>query len=195
MRKLNQKQLLTRLQKIEVLVLDHDGVLTTPFVYMGVIMSKKAAAEYEPSRRVFKDALELARYSHRDGQGQDQVAKIGIKQVILTTQRSGHPFVRGQKMKLPVVQTQDKLAGLKSWLVKNYPSVGLDRICAVGDDTGDLPLFEAVGLAVCVGDGHPSAKQAAHFVTTAFGGDGAVRELCDLILVARAKAGQRHRSE
>jgi YrbI family 3-deoxy-D-manno-octulosonate 8-phosphate phosphatase len=61
----------------------------------------------------------------------------------------------------------------------------LETAC-VGDDTPDLPMLRRVGLAVGVADAHPALLEAAHWITRAPGGRGAVREVCDLLLSARA---------
>jgi 3-deoxy-D-manno-octulosonate 8-phosphate phosphatase (KDO 8-P phosphatase) len=58
----------------------------------------------------------------------------------------------------------------------------------MGDDTADLPLLDLARLAISVADAHPSAKSRAHFVTQAAGGQGAVREACDLILESQSLA-------
>ncbi|MFO0585757.1 MAG: HAD hydrolase family protein [Anaeromyxobacter sp.] len=55
----------------------------------------------------------------------------------------------------------------------------------MGDDVNDVPLLRKVGLSACPADAMPEVKAAVHFVTTAKGGRGAVRELCDLIRKAR----------
>ena len=61
--------------------------------------------------------------------------------------------------------------------------------CAfIGDDTPDVPLLRAVGLAFAVADAHPTARRAAHHVTRLAGGCGAVREVCDRLLAARIRA-------
>jgi 3-deoxy-D-manno-octulosonate 8-phosphate phosphatase (KDO 8-P phosphatase) len=60
--------------------------------------------------------------------------------------------------------------------------------CAcIVDDTPDLPLMSAVGFAAAVADAHPLVLRAAHWVAKAAGGRGAVRELCDVLLRARAR--------
>jgi 3-deoxy-D-manno-octulosonate 8-phosphate phosphatase (KDO 8-P phosphatase) len=59
-------------------------------------------------------------------------------------------------------------------------------LCCVGDDTPDVPLLGRAHLAVAVADAHAAARAAAHWVTSAAGGRGAVREVCDLLLTARA---------
>jgi 3-deoxy-D-manno-octulosonate 8-phosphate phosphatase (KDO 8-P phosphatase) len=64
----------------------------------------------------------------------------------------------------------------------------LNCACIV-DDTPDLPLMSAVGMAGAVADAHPVVRSAAHWIAKRGGGEGAVRELCDAIL--RARAGRR----
>jgi 3-deoxy-D-manno-octulosonate 8-phosphate phosphatase (KDO 8-P phosphatase) len=58
-------------------------------------------------------------------------------------------------------------------------------VASVGDDIPDLPLLEVARLAIAVADAHPSVKSQAHFITQLPGGQGAVREVCDLILEGR----------
>jgi 3-deoxy-D-manno-octulosonate 8-phosphate phosphatase (KDO 8-P phosphatase) len=55
----------------------------------------------------------------------------------------------------------------------------------MGDDIQDLPVMQRCGLRVAVVNAMPAVKKAAHYVTTAHGGRGAVRELCELVLRAR----------
>jgi 3-deoxy-D-manno-octulosonate 8-phosphate phosphatase (KDO 8-P phosphatase) len=57
----------------------------------------------------------------------------------------------------------------------------------MGDDIADLPIFEVARLAIAVADAHPSVKSQAHFITQATGGQGAVREVCDLILESQRR--------
>jgi len=64
-------------------------------------------------------------------------------------------------------------------------SVEAAETACVGDDTPDLPMLRRAGLAVGVADAHPALRAAAHWITHAPGGRGAVREVCDLLLSAR----------
>jgi len=63
--------------------------------------------------------------------------------------------------------------------------LNLEEIATVGDELVDLPLFSRVGLAVAVADAVPEVRDAAHWVTSLPGGQGAVREVCDLLLKAQ----------
>jgi 3-deoxy-D-manno-octulosonate 8-phosphate phosphatase (KDO 8-P phosphatase) len=69
-------------------------------------------------------------------------------------------------------------------------AVSLEEMAYIGDDIIDLGAMESVGLAVTVADGVPQAKQAAHVVTKAAGGHGALRELVELLLTAQNKLGE-----
>ena len=66
---------------------------------------------------------------------------------------------------------------------------GMDaqQVCFAGDDWIDLPVLSRVGLAVSVANGEERVKQQAHWITSSKGGDGAVREICNLILDAQDK--------
>jgi 3-deoxy-D-manno-octulosonate 8-phosphate phosphatase (KDO 8-P phosphatase) len=61
------------------------------------------------------------------------------------------------------------------------------EVSYVGDDLPDIPVLERVGLAVAVANAAPEVKRAAHFVTMRSGGDGAVREVIELIVKAQGK--------
>lgn len=80
----------------------------------------------------------------------------------------------------------DKLAALRELL--DILGLGPQAVACIGDDSADLPLFETARLAVAVADAHPSVKAQAHFITQAAGGQGAVREICDLILETQRRA-------
>jgi len=180
------RKLLEKFKKVKILALDNDGVLTPLYLDTGVIMTKGAASQYRG--RDFIYVFESARYSHRDGQGIDLVRKenIGVSVVILTTQRSGYVQARAWKLGVPLIQNEDKVAGLKGWLKKNFPKASLEEVCFVGDSLSDIQVMKIVGLSVCVRDGAKEAKEVADYITKANGGDGAVREVCDLIIKAKS---------
>ncbi|MEK7659290.1 MAG: HAD hydrolase family protein [Patescibacteria group bacterium] len=179
------KKLLEKFRKVKILALDNDGVLTPLYLDTGVIMTKEAASQH--TGRDFVYVFESARYSHKDGQGIDLVRKenVGVSVFILTTQRSGYVQARAWKLGVPLVQNKDKVVGLKEYLKENYPKVSMKEICFVGDSTGDIEIMKLVGVSACVADGAKEAKKVADYVTKAKGGDGAVREVCDLIIEAK----------
>jgi len=125
----------------------------------------------------------------RDGHGIKLLMAAGVAVAAFSGRRSRAVAARMRELHVPhVVQgCNDKVAALHRLTQR----LGLDPLnCAcICDDTPDLPLMSAVGLAGAVADAHPVVLSAAHWIARANGGRGAVRELCDAML--RARAGQR----
>jgi 3-deoxy-D-manno-octulosonate 8-phosphate phosphatase (KDO 8-P phosphatase) len=161
----------TPLARIELLILDVDGVLTDGRLYF--------AARGE--------ALKV--FHVRDGHGIKLLLTAGIAVAAVSGRRSAAVAARMRELGVPhVIQAcSDKVAALHK-LTQRLDVNPLNCACLC-DDTPDLPLMSAVGLAGAVSDAHPVVLSAAHWIAKAPGGRGAVRELCDAIL--RARAGQR----
>ena len=158
------------LANIQLLILDVDGVLTDGRLYFG------AKGE----------ALKV--FHVRDGHGIKLLMGAGVQVAAFSGRRSAATAARLRELRVPVVQgCADKLAAFNN-LTKRLKVDPLNCACIV-DDTPDLPLMSAVGLAAAVADAHPVVLSAAHWVAPSPGGKGAVRELCDAIL--RARAGDR----
>jgi len=161
----------TPLARIRLLVLDVDGVLTDGRLYFG------ARGE----------ALKV--FHVRDGHGIKLLMGAGIHVAAFSGRRSGAVAARMRELRVPhVVQAcRDKVAALHR-LTEKLDLDPLDCACLC-DDTPDLPLMSAVGMAGAVADAHPVVRSAAHWIAAADGGQGAVREFCDAML--RARAGRR----
>jgi 3-deoxy-D-manno-octulosonate 8-phosphate phosphatase (KDO 8-P phosphatase) len=161
----------TPLARIQLLILDVDGVLTDGRLYF--------AARGE--------ALKV--FHVRDGHGIKLLLAAGVAVAAFSGRRSAAVTARMRELRVPhVVQAcNDKVAALHR-LTRRLGLDPLDCAC-ICDDTPDLPLMSAVGLAGAVADAHPVVLSAAHWIARANGGQGAVRELCDALL--RARAGQR----
>jgi 3-deoxy-D-manno-octulosonate 8-phosphate phosphatase (KDO 8-P phosphatase) len=159
------------LARIELLILDVDGVLTDGRLYF--------SARGET----------LKAFHVRDGHGIKLLMAAGVAVAAFSGRRSGAVAVRLRELRVPhVVQAcKDKVAAL-SRLAERLNIDPLNCACMV-DDTADLPLMSAVGLGCAVADAHPVVLSAAHWIARANGGQGAVRELCDALL--RARAGRR----
>jgi 3-deoxy-D-manno-octulosonate 8-phosphate phosphatase (KDO 8-P phosphatase) len=157
----------TPLAKIELLILDVDGVLTDGRLYFG------AKGE----------ALKV--FHVRDGHGIKLLLTAGIQVAAFSGRRSAAVTARMRELGVAsVVQgCTDKVAALQR-LSKRLKLSALNCACIV-DDTPDLGLMSAVGFAAAVADAHPVVRSAAHWVSRAAGGRGAVRELCDALLRAR----------
>jgi 3-deoxy-D-manno-octulosonate 8-phosphate phosphatase (KDO 8-P phosphatase) len=161
----------TPLARIELLLLDVDGVLTDGRLYFG------ARGE----------ALKV--FHVRDGHGIKLLMAAGVHVAACSGRRSAAVAARMRELGVRhVIQgCDDKVAALERLAAR----LQVDRLhCAcLCDDTPDLPLMSAVGMAGAVADAHPLVLSAAHWTAVAKGGRGAVRELCDALL--RARAGRR----
>jgi 3-deoxy-D-manno-octulosonate 8-phosphate phosphatase (KDO 8-P phosphatase) len=158
-----------RAQKIKLLILDVDGVLTTGYL------------DYDANGEVIKS------FYVQDGLGLQLLREQGIQLAIISGRDSAVTAARAKDLKIHHVMqgAQDKGAALSNLL--KTADVALSECAYIGDDVIDLPILRAVGLAVSVPNGHHLAQTAAHWVTAQSGGAGAVRELSELILFAQDK--------
>jgi len=159
----------TRLRKIRMLIMDVDGVLTDAGMYYA------------------ESGEELKKFNTRDGHGITLLQAAGFKTAIVTRERTAIVTRRAQKLNIGEVHqgAVDKLPVVKDLLARH--GLQSEEACFIGDDVGDLDAMRYVGLPVAVADAVPSIKRVAAYVTRARGGDGAVRELCDLLLACSAK--------
>ncbi len=153
---------------VRLLVLDFDGVLTDGAVY------------------VDSDGHESVRCSHRDGQGIQDIRAAGIDVIVISGQRSSYVAARCKKMGIVSFNNVgDKVACLKDYMNAPDRTLTLKQVCFVGDDRGDMPLLHIAGVPCTVADAITECKKVARYITSASGGNGAVREICDLILEAK----------
>jgi 3-deoxy-D-manno-octulosonate 8-phosphate phosphatase (KDO 8-P phosphatase) len=156
------------LRRARALVLDVDGVLTDGRLFYG------AKGE---SLKVFHV---------RDGHGIKQMAGVGVTVAIISGRKSAAVTRRTRELGITHVfqGVDDKLAVLNRLASKL--GLSLEQFICVGDDTPDAAVLKAAGLGVAVADAHADALAAADMVTSHLGGSGAVREVCDWVLAARA---------
>jgi 3-deoxy-D-manno-octulosonate 8-phosphate phosphatase (KDO 8-P phosphatase) len=160
-------QLQVAAARVRLLVLDVDGVLTDGRLY------------YDAEGRESKG------FHVRDGYGIQNVLAAGIAVAVISGRRSSAAAARLAELRVPHVflGRNDKRQVLEQLLLElNVP---LDDVACVGDDVLDLEVMLPAGLGITVADAHPEVLRAADWVTTARGGRGAVREVCDLLLSAR----------
>jgi 3-deoxy-D-manno-octulosonate 8-phosphate phosphatase (KDO 8-P phosphatase) len=148
---------------VELLVLDVDGVLTDGGIVLG-------------------GGLELKQFHVRDGSGLKAWRDSGKRSALVTGRRSAAVELRAAELGINfVVQgAGDKLAAYRD--IRERAGLAAPAVCCVGDDLPDVPLLEDCGLAVAVADACAQGCAAAHFITRAPGGRGAVREVVELIL-------------
>ncbi|MGB3748539.1 MAG: HAD-IIIA family hydrolase [Rhodanobacter sp.] len=159
--------ILARAARVRLAVFDVDGTLTDGRLWYG------------------EDGRETKVFHVHDGLGLKRLQAHGV-QVALITARISHPVaLRAEELDIAhVYQGQgDKRACLAELLdaLQLQPA----QVAYVGDDLPDLAPMRVAGLAVAVANAHPWIAEAAHWQTRASGGEGAAREVCDLILHAQ----------
>ncbi len=144
-----------------LVVFDFDGVFTDNMVY------------------VFEDGREAVRCNRSDGIGLRKLERAGIGIAILSTETNPVVAARARKLACHCVQgCEDKRQGLAGLLEER--SLNPEQVAFVGNDVNDLPCLTSVGLPIVVGDAHPEVLPYARYRTRLSGGNGAVREVCDL---------------
>ena len=153
-----------RCARIDLLVLDVDGVLTDGGIIYG------------------DSGVELKQFHVRDGSGLKIWQFVGKRSALITGRRSKLVEVRAAELGIdPVIQgAPEKLPAYRELLLAS--GWRPEQVCYVGDDVPDLPVLRHCGLAVAVADACPEVLADAHYVTRAAGGRGAVREVVELIL-------------
>lgn len=159
--------LLARAKRVRLLALDVDGVLTDGRLY------------YDQAGN------ELKAFYTRDGLGIKALQGCGIGVALITGRTSAIVTRRAEELKIELVYqgTRNKLEAFNDLLDK--AGLGEEEVCYAGDDWIDLPVLNRAGLAVTVADADERVKSRVHWVTGHGGGKGAVREICDLILLAQ----------
>lgn len=157
-----------RAEKIRMLLLDVDGVLTDgTFVPLG-------------------DA-ETKRFHARDGIGIVLARRGGLKVGLISGRGSSLVEARARELRMDFVRlgVGDKLAALDEALAQE--SCDASEVAYMGDDLPDLPILLRVGLAATVAEAPATVRERVHYVCEARGGYGAVRELVELVLASQGR--------
>ena len=164
---MNQTIASNKLKRIQLLLLDVDGVLTTGDIIY---------TEHDKETKIF---------SVKDGLGLRLLMKAGVTVGIITGRRSKALRQRCTDLGIELLfeGIADKVACLEGLLAQT--GIGVDATAFVGDDLPDLPVMNQVALGIAVADASESVRSAADMVTEAGGGRGAVREVCESILKAK----------
>ncbi len=159
--------ILHKAKDIRLLVLDVDGVLTD-------------------GRIVYGDSdIQIQSFHVRDGLGIKLLARHGIETAIISARKSKALDRRCSELGIRHVfqSVSDKVSCLDELVLKL--GLGYHQVCAMGDDWVDLPLLKRCGLSATVSDAASLMSRHVDFVTKKCGGQGAVREVCELILQAK----------
>lgn len=167
---LTTAELIDRLNKVKLLLMDCDGVLTDGRLY-------------------FSERGEKLKVFHvRDGQGLAMWHEGGFKSGIISGRGAGAILAR-RAAELGIayvkVMSEDKRADFREIL--DAEGLTAEETAFIGDDIGDIELMKLVGVPIAVADAVDEAKHCAAFVTKRPGGCGAVREVTDLLIASRKK--------
>jgi len=152
------------MHKIKALAMDVDGVLTDGGVWWG------------------PNGEEWKRFHFADIMGLSLARKSGMVIALMSGENS--PLVDRLASKFGIVDVhkdcKDKAGALRAFSARH--GLRLQEVCFVGDDVNDLPALSIAGLSACPADARPSIRQHCQVVTTLTGGNGAVREVVDMLL-------------
>lgn len=146
--------------RVDLLVFDFDGVFTDNLV------------------RVDQHGNEAVFCSRGDSLGIDMLRAACVPMLILSTETNPVVSARGSKLRIPVEQgCGNKAAFLAAYMQQR--GIEPKNVIYMGNDVNDLAAMRLVGCVAAPGDAHPAVRNVAHVVTTAPGGRGAVREVCE----------------
>lgn len=148
---------------IKLIVFDFDGVFTNNKVYLD------------------EEGCESVQCNRGDGMGISLLKKTRIPLFILSTEKNPIVLKRAEKLGIPAFNNvENKLQFLEEYICKS--NISSDSVCYVGNDVNDLECLKKVGLPVVPSDAHEEVKKFARIILKNKGGDGAVREFCDMFL-------------
>ena len=165
----NRHELLRALKRVRLFAMDVDGVLTDAGMYYS------------------ESGEELKKFNTRDGMGIKLLQRAGLITALITMEETKLVSRRAEKLAIPEVHqgTRDKLAVLREMVARH--GLTLQEVAFIGDDVNDLEALGAAGFGAAPADALPAVRSAVDYVCRQKGGEGAVREVADLILAARAK--------
>ena len=163
------QELLQRARKIKILILDCDGVLTDGRIIL------------------LPDGDETKCFDVKDGHAMVMAQRAGLPIAIISGRKSS--VVRARAKELGIAHLHEMAWVKKEPYEKILAEEKLrdEEVCYVGDDVVDIPLLKRAGLGVAVADATEETKEHSHLVTKRAGGQGAVREVIELILKAQDK--------
>jgi len=167
--KTQQKPARSLLREIRLFATDVDGVLTDAGMY------------YSESGDEWK------KFNTRDGMGIKLLQKAGLITAIVTQERTRLVARRAEKLAIPELHqgVMDKLTVMRDMARRH--GISLKQVMYIGDDVNDIEALRAVGFSAAPADGLPQVLQVVDYVCRQKGGEGAVRELAEMILRSRTE--------
>ncbi len=161
------RDVIEKAKNIRIVIFDVDGVLTDGSLYL------TDAGE------------EIKAFNSRDGHGMKMLKASGIELAIITARESRSVRLQAENLNISLLYQgeKNKLKVFESLITKL--GLGKSSCAYVGDDLIDLPVMTRCGLSICVPSAPALVKKHAHYVTNSEGCHGAVREVCELIMLAQ----------
>lgn len=155
-----------KFKEIELIVYDFDGVMTDNRVM------------------VDQNGVESVMVNRGDGHGVGGIRKLGIAQIILSTEVNPVVARRAEKLKLPVIHgVEDKRTTLMTYLADH--KIDASKVMYIGNDTNDIEAMELCAVKGAPKDAEPEIIEVAHWVSSKNGGYGVIRDLFRCIENAR----------
>lgn len=160
----------SRLASIRLVAFDVDGVFTDGRFYLS------------------DDGVETKAFNTQDGFGIRQLLKAGIEVAVISGRRSAAVERRMAELGVEhvILGSSDKAAAFDELAARL--NISAEQAVFVGDDIPDLPLLSKAGYSIAVGNAIKAVREYCDHTTTARGGHGAVREVCELVLAAQSEA-------
>ncbi|MEK7659292.1 MAG: HAD hydrolase family protein [Patescibacteria group bacterium] len=160
------KKLLLKLKKLKLIGFDFDGIFTDGKVILS------------------EDGIEHVVCSRKDGLGINELQRLGLKLIVISKEPNKIVATRSKKLKTEYAHgINDKLTLFKKILKEK--KINPSEAAFMGDDWNDLECMQYAGLSFTVADANPNCKKVADYITKRKGGDHAVREICDLVVLAK----------
>src|SRR3989338_3123545 len=165
----SNQELAEKLKKIKLLALDFDGVLTDGFVYID------------------QNGKETVRCSRKDGLAIEMLKKFNIKPYVISKTVNPVVAARCKTWNIECSQGVGESGGKAEILKRITAENGFsqEEVAYMGDDLNDEEAFRVSGVAITVADGHSKIRSNVDYVTKARGGEHAVREVVELVLIAQ----------
>ncbi len=161
------QELLEKAKNIQVVIFDMDGILTDGTLYLT------------------DGGEEIKAFNSYDNHGMKMLKASGIELAIITARKSRCMTLRAENLGIPLIYqgAKNKLQVFEELQTKLRLDVSA---CAyMGDDLIDLPVLSRCGLSICVPTTPALVKKQVHYVTRLEGGHGAVREVCEMVMLAQ----------
>jgi len=167
---MDTEKLKEKISKIKLIVFDVDGTMTDGKLYYSA------------------NGEELKRFSVRDGLGTILLNLSGFITAIVTSENSPIVTARAKKLKIEhvILGSRNKTEAIRQ--LSKELNLSLEEIAFIGDDLNDLDVLQIVGFSACPNNAVSAVKDVVDFISSYNGGDGAIREIAEQILILQNKS-------